>query len=219
MKNRFLLTALLTMLFVGFMTNVEAQCTKSKKSCSKSKTEQTKKSCNKSKSSCSKNYEYSSCSKYKKSSCDKSSKNSSSFNNLNTLVALGAVVFDNDNTNFATGIEYTRQVGNNVGLGLLSEVTFGDVNSVKIGIPVSYYFGRLKVSAAPMSAFNKKETTTIQPEGTGQVVTSTEMNLGARAAVSYMMNVKGLIIAPTVRADYLEDKLIPNIGINVGLGF
>ena len=218
MKNRYLLSALLTMLFCCFMTSVDAQCTKTKKSsCTKSKTEQTKKSCSKS-------YEYTSCSKYKKSDCGKKNQNASSWNNMNTIVALGAVAFDNDNTNFATGLEYTRQVGDNLGLGLLSEVTFGDVNSVKVGIPVSYYFGRLKVSAAPMGIFNKDVNNIIQSGGadggiTGQVVEDIEMNLGARAAVSYMMNVKGLIIAPTVRADYLGDKVIPNVGINVGFGF
>jgi len=132
MKNRYLLSALLTMLFCCFMTSVDAQCTKTKKSCSKSKTEQTKKSCSKAKSSCTKSYEYSSCSKYKKENCGKKNQNSNSWNTLNTLVALGAVTFDNDNPSFTTGLEFEKQVGNQLGLGLLSEVALGDNSSVKV---------------------------------------------------------------------------------------
>ena len=217
MKNRYLLSALLTMLFCCFMTSVDAQCTKTKKSsCTKSKTEQTKKSCSKS-------YEYTSCSKYKKSDCGKKNQNASSWNNMNTIVALGAVAFDNDNPSFTTGLEYTRQVGNQLGLGLLGEVALADNSSVKVGIPVSYYLGRrLKVSASPLAAFQQKDV--VNTSGNVDDITSTEgkdwdMALGARAGVSYLINMRGMIVAPTARIDYSDSKMIPSVGVNVGFGF
>ena len=211
------------MLFCCFMTSVDAQCTKSKKSCSKSKTEQTKKSCSKAKSSCSKSYEYSSCSKYKKSSCSKGNQNSNSWNTLNTLVALGAVTFDNDNTSFTTGLEYERQVGNKLGLGLLGEVALADNSSIKVGIPISYHFGkRIRVSASPLAAFQQRDI--ISSTGNADDITSSEgtdwnMEIGARAGVSYLINMKGLVIAPTARVDYLDNNVIPSVGVNVGFGF
>ena len=222
MKNRYLLSALLTMVFFCFMTSAEAQCTKSKSSCSKSKTEQTKKSCNKAKSSCTKSYEYSSCSKYKKSNCGKKNQ-SSNWNTLNTLVVLGGVAFDNDNPSLTTGLEFERQVGNNLGLGLLSEVAFADNSTVKVGIPISYHLGKnVKVSASPLAAFQQKDVT--NTSGNTDDITTTEgkdwnMSLGARAGVSYLMNVGGMIFAPTARIDYTDSKMIPSVGVNVGFGF
>ena len=219
MKNRHLLSTLLTMMLCCFMSSADAQCTKTKSSCSKTKTEQTKKSCTKS-------YNASSCSKYKKVNCSKKNQNSNNWNTLNTIVALGGIAFDNDNQNFTTGLEYERQVGNQLGLGMLSEVVLGEENSVKIGIPINYHFRQFKISAAPMGAFHQ-ETVLLYEDllsstvDAGAAVRKKEMvmEIGARVGVSYLINVNGLIIAPTARVDYLESSLVPNVGINVGFGF
>ena len=42
MKNNYLLSGILTFALCCFLTNMQAQCIKSKRSCSKSKTEQSK---------------------------------------------------------------------------------------------------------------------------------------------------------------------------------
>jgi len=80
----------------------------------------------------------------------------------------------------------------------------------------------IKVSASPLAAFQQKDI--VNASGNVDDITTAEgkdwnMELGARAGVSYLINMRGMIVAPTARIDYTNSKVIPSIGVNVGFGF
>ena len=75
--------------------------------------------------------------------------------------------------------------------------------------------------ASPLAAFQQEDV--LNNSGNNDEISTSDtdwnMSLGARAGVSYLMNVGGMIIAPTARIDYTDSRVIPSVGVNVGFGF
>ena len=214
MKKHFLFSAL-TFMFCLFLTNVDAQCKKSKTSCTKSKTEeatQTKKS------SCAEYRSYSSCKEYRKTSCNKK-KNNPFYYTDNYVMVLGGANLDGDNqVSAATGLEYERKLTNTIGVGALAEVNFLDDPVVKVGLPLSVHLNQnIRLIASPLMAFQQNTLDKIDPTTKKEKEWVTDF--GARLGLSYMMNVHGLVVAPIIRADYLNSDIVPGFGVNIGFGF
>jgi len=189
---------------------VQAQCTKSKRSCSKTKTEQSKET---SENSWAAESYQSSCAKVRK--CNKK-RNYNPYRPNLLFVGGGGALDSEQNLNATTALEYERKLTRNFGVGALGEMTFTDDLSYKFGLPVSYHPTRnIRLMASPMVAL--QETMGIDKRGIEEKSMNSEF--GARVALSYFVKVHGLIIAPTVRGDYLDGNVTPGFGVNLGARF
>ncbi len=223
MKLRYLLSLGLSMILCFFVQNAEAQCQRSKTSCTKSAPAE-RTSIENMKTECTKySRTYTSCAKNRQSRCgDKGNDNMRSAMPAATLLALGALSNDGENYNFATGLEYTKQLNYHMGLGLLAEVDFAENTQIRFGVPVSFYANKnIKLSAAPL--LNMKEMPTIVGQSTSfdnlpEEKTEWDTSAGVRVGVSYMINAGGLILAPTARMDMINKEVLPSFGVNIGLG-
>jgi hypothetical protein len=216
MKRHLLFSGLLTFLFCFTIGSLQAQCKKSKSSCTKNKTVKTdstkKTTCNKTKS-------YTSCT-YRKSACKKDRYNDDFYYEDDYLMVLGGATSDFDNNfNVTTGLEYEKRLNRTLGIGALAEVNISDSPSVLTGIPVSFHLTRnIRLITAPVMLTQKVSASdTKLPTTTAE--NTWNNSFGARAGLSYMINANGFIIAPTIRADYLDEKVRPGFGLNIGLGF
>ena len=121
-----------------------------------------------------------------------------------------------DSVNATTGLEYERKLNRKFGVGALGEVTFMDDISYKLGLPISYHFNRnVRLMASPMMEFQEA----MGVDKLGIEKKSMNAEFGARVALSYFVKVHGLIIAPTLRGDYLNGDITPGFGVNLGTRF
>jgi len=210
MKNNYLFSGILTFVLCCFLTNVQAQCTKSKKSCSKAKTEKSNET---SETSWAVDSYKSSCSKRR--ACNKR-RNYSNYRPNLLFVGGGGAMDSEKNVSATTALEYERKLTRNFGVGALAEATFSDDIAYKFGLPVSYHLNRnIRLMASPLMSL--QETMGIDKLGVEEKSMNSEF--GARVALSYFVKMHGLIIAPTIRGDYLDGDITPGFGVNVGARF
>ena len=221
MNLRLLLTAGFTLLLLMGLNSATAQCTRSQDHTDTNNAARTEQNdhqtdANTYRSHCSSNY----------SSCHRSS---GGFEFSNNLLVLGAATIapDSDELILATGLEYGRQITNNIGVGALAEIRQSqedDELALRFGVPINFRpIGGLQLSAGPLFATNRNAVRQVvggtQEEPEVGLVNEWSSDWGARAGLSYFINVGQVLIAPTARWDYLNEQWQATFGLNLGMGF
>ncbi|MEM9819609.1 MAG: hypothetical protein AAF985_01000 [Bacteroidota bacterium] len=212
MKRPLLFSSLLTFLFCFSLFHLQAQCNKSRRASNKSKTDNV-------------NYQKTACQKYRSSCSDRKAESNDyryddDFYHDDYLMVLGGATTDGaDNYKVTTGLEYEKRLGSVIGVGALAEVNFAENPSILTGIPVSFHLTRnVRLSAAP-TLLTQNIPADDNKLGTTATESTWENSFGARLGLSYLINVNGFVVAPTVRGDYLNEQVRPGFGLNLGLTF
>ena len=100
------------------------------------------------------------------------------------------------------GLEYERRLDATLGVGLVAEYVFGDLNFSIFAVPLFFHTGRWKFQIAP---------------GVEDSDLGTEFLL--RIGGDYGFEVGRWEIAPGIDVDFVDGDVVPVVGVIIGRGF
>ncbi len=120
----------------------------------------------------------------------------------NEIAGFFGLSHENNENAPAPGLEYERRISDKLGLGVLVEKTWGDIDSRVYAVPLTFHAEEWKFIVAPGIEAKHGHTENLIRVGVGHEFEMTEFK-----------------VTPSLSVDFVNSETIYVLGISFGIGF